>query len=267
MPFKKRFKNAFKCGDSAMTQMFGHEKLIVYQKGMRFALVRSALLAGLPRRIVACDHLERGAESILVNIAHASNLWSPKEKNAYLGHANGSVLECAACLDVFAAKGLLSVEDVYPGKSLLAEIVSMLVTMWKTTTHRVHEDHATYRTKNGKLFNHEDLDVYLASLQLSAWVESMLVEFGCSADLLSKLDKATTAIPLNIAEGTGRFSGTDQAKFFGIAYKATVQSAALVDLACMGTFPEPPSVEEGRTLLRRIAAMLTSLSKVAADGI
>ena len=249
-----------------MAQLFGHEKLIVYQKGMRFAVVRNTLLDGLPRRVAACDHLDRGAESILVNIAHASNLWSPKERIVYLGHANGSALECAACLDVFVAKGLLSAEDACPGKSLLAEIVSILVTMRKTTTNRVREHHATYRTKEGRLFNHEDLDVYQASLQLSAWVESMLAEFSCSADLLSKLDKATTAIPLNIAEGTGRFSGTDQAKFFGIAFKATVQSAALVDLAVASASAQASCVEEGRKLLRRIAAMLTSLSKVAADG-
>ena len=249
-----------------MTQPLGHEKLIVYQKGMRFVVMRSALLDGLPRRVAACDHLDRGAESILVNIAHASSTWSPNERIVYLGHANGSALECAACLDVLAAKNLLAAEDVYPGKSLLAEVVSMLITMRKTAGNRVREDHATYRTKEGRLFNHEDLDVYQASLQLSAWVESMLAEFSCSADLLSKLDKATTAIPLNIAEGTGRFSGTDQAKFFGIAFKATVQSAALVDLAVASASAQASCVEEGRKLLRRIAAMLTSLSKVAADG-
>ena len=259
------FKNGFKCRDAGMAELFGHEKLIVYQKGMRFAIVRSTLLAGLPKRVAACDHLDRGAESILVTIAHASNLWSPKERIVYLGHANGSSLECAACLDVFVAKGLLSAENACPGKHLLAEIVSILVTMRKTTTNRVREEHATYRTKQGRLFSHEDLDVYQASLKLSAWVEMMLAEFTCSSDLLSKLDKATTAIPLNIAEGTGRFSGTDQAKFFGIAYKAAIQSSALVDLAAVSASAYPSRVDEGRGLLRSIAAMLTSLSKVASD--
>ena len=248
-----------------MTQLFGHEKLKVYQKGMDFAKIRRAVLDGLPRRVAACDHLARGAESILVNIAHASNLWSPKERILYLGYANGSALECAACLDVFVAKTLLVADDVFPGKSLLAEIVCILITMRKTTSKRVREEHATYRTKKGRLFSHEDLDVYQASLQLSAWVESMLAEFLCSADLLSKLDKATTAIPLNIAEGTGRFTGTDQAKFFRIAYKATVQSAALVDMATANTSAKPSRVEAGKHLLRLIAAMLTSLSKVATD--
>ena len=56
-----------------MAQLFGHEKLKVYQKGMRFAAIRSTLLDGLSRRVAACDHFDRGAESILVNIAHASS--------------------------------------------------------------------------------------------------------------------------------------------------------------------------------------------------
>ena len=143
-----------------MTHLFGHEKLKVYQKGMDFVSIRSLLLESLSRRAAACDHLERGAESILLNIAHASSSWSPKERIVYLGHANGSALECAACLDVLVAKELLADSDAHPGKSLLAEIVSMLIAMRKTATNRIQEDHAAYRTKKGRLFCHEDLEVY-----------------------------------------------------------------------------------------------------------
>ena len=178
--------------------MFGHEKLKVYQKGLGFAAISSTLLDGLSRRVAACDHLDRAAESILVNIAHASSSWSPKDRIVYLGHANGSALECAGCLDVFVARSLLAPDDVGPGKALLAEIVSILITMWRATSNRVREDHAEYRTKKGNLFSHEDLDVYKAGLQLVTWLESMTTELVCSADLLSKLDKATTAIVLNI---------------------------------------------------------------------
>ena len=146
-------KGALKCwkqGIMTMTQPFGHEKLIVYQKGMRFVALRSALLDGLARRVAACDHLDRGAESILVNIAHASNTWAPKERIVHLGHANGSALECAACLDVLVAKALLAPDGICPGKSLLAEIVSILITMRRTAANRVGEDHARYRTKRGR---------------------------------------------------------------------------------------------------------------------
>ena len=174
-----------------MAQLFGHEKLKVYQKGLVFAALRSTLLDGLSRRVAACDLLDRAAESILVNIAHASSSWSPKDRIVYLGHANGSALECAGCLDVFVAKSLLAPDDVGPGKAILAEIVSILITMRKTTGNRVREDHADYCTKKGNLFSHEDL---------------------ATANGLSDVSR----------------------------------------------------VDQGRELLRRIAAMLTSLSKVAA---
>jgi four helix bundle protein len=249
-----------------MAQPFGHEKLNVYQKAMSFASSRSELLERFPRRVAACDHLDRAAESILVNIAHASSSWSPKERIVYLGHANGSALECAACLDVFVVKKLLASHDVDAGKNLLAEIVSMLIAMRKTTATSVCEDRALYRTVKGSLFSHEDLDVYQTALRLTGWVESLFTALSCSADLFSKLDTSTTAIVLNLAEGNGRFSGADQAKFLGIAFRATVQSAALVDLATAKGSAEPSQVEDGREMLRCIAAMLTSLSKVASHG-
>ncbi len=250
-----------------MPYAFGHEKLIVYHKGMDFVKMLAELLNQIPRRVAACDHLERGAESILINITHASNSWSPKERVVYLGYANGSALECAACLDIFVAKNLLSASDASPAKHQLAEIVNILITMQKTATNRVREDDAAYGTEKDRLFSHENLAVYQISLQLSAWLESMLKEFACSTDLLSKLDKATTAIPLNIAEGAGRFSGTDQAKFYRIAHKATIQSAALVDLAVANAQANSSQIEKGRNQLRRIAAMLSSLSKAVTKKI
>ncbi len=176
-----------------MTEPFGHEKLMVYQKGMRFVALRSALLEQLARRVAACDHLERGSESILVNIAHASNAWSPKERIVYLGNANGSALECAACLDVMVAKTLRMPEEIHSGKRLLAEIVSILITMRKTAANRIREDHARYCTKRGNLFDHEDLDVYQVALKLIAWLDPVLKKFSCSANLCSKLDKSTTS--------------------------------------------------------------------------
>jgi len=245
-----------------MAHGFGYEKLIVYRKGMEFSAYRSKLLADLTRRVAACGHLDRGAESILVNIAHASSAWSSKERIVYLGYANGSALECAACLDVLVAKNILASRDVYASKSLLSEIVSILIAQRRTAASRVCDDRALYRTKEGRFFSHEDLDVYQAALHLTGWVEESFAEFSCSGDLLCKLDVSTTAIVLNLAEGNGRFSGTDQAKFLGIAYKAAIQSAALVDLATGAKSENPDSIEKGRELLRNIAAMLTSLSRV-----
>jgi four helix bundle protein len=249
-----------------MAELFGHEKLNVYRKAMQFATSRNDLLERLHRRVAACDHFNRSAESIPINIAHASSTWSPKERVVYLGHASGSALECAACLDIFVAKGLSGKHDIHSGKCLLAEIVSMLIAMWKTTADRVCEDHAMYRTERDSLFSHEDLDVYQAALRLTGWTESLRSVLSCSADLFSKLDTSTTSIVLNLAEGNGRFSGTDHAKFLGIAYKATVQSAALVDLATVKSPASLSQIEAGRNMLRSIATMLTALSKAVVSS-
>jgi hypothetical protein len=66
--------------------------------------------------------------------------------------------------------------------------------------------------------------------------------------------------------GNGRFTGADQAKFYETAYGASIQSAALVDLATANGAADVSHVQQGRELLRRIAAMITALSKVACNG-
>jgi len=245
-----------------MAEMFGHEKLKAYEKSLGFVGLRSELLARIDHRVAACDHLDRGAESILLNIAHASSSWSPKDRIVYLGDANGSALECAACLDVFVARMRLSPSDVRPGKSLLREIVSMLIAMKTTAANRVREEHSSeYTTAGDRFFSHENLEVYQAALRFVGWVESRSPKLSCSTDVLAKLDKSSTAIILNIAEGNGRFSGADHVKFLRIAYKATIQSASLVDVAIAGRSFAGDHMQEGLEMLRQIAAMLTSLAK------
>jgi four helix bundle protein len=247
-----------------MAEVFGHEKLKVYQKAKNFVSVRKQLLDNISRRVSACDHLSRGAESILLNIAHASSSWSPKDRIVYIGHANGSALECAACLDVFVAKRLLTPSDIYVGKRQLSEIVSMFIAMKEKTSDRVREDHIAYLIpREDRFFSHENLDVYQLALRFTEWMESVCMDFSCSADLRSKLGKSSTSIVLNIAEGNGRFSEADQAKFLGVAYRSAVQSSSLMDLATSEVPFAPDRTEEGQKMLRRIAAMLTSLSKAS----
>ena len=250
-----------------MAEMFGHEKLTVYKKSLGFVGMRSELLARINRRVAACDHLDRGAESILLNIAHASSSWSPKDRIVYLGHANGSSLECAACLDVLVARMRLTANDVRPGKSQLREIVSMLIAMKTTAANRVREAHSDeYTTEGERFFSHEDLEVYQTALRFAGWIEDRSTDLACSTDLLSKLDKSSTAIILNIAEGNGRFSGEDHVKFLRIAYKATIQSASLVDVGVADSSSTADRMPEGLEMLRQIAAMLTALSKVVSKN-
>lgn len=242
--------------------MFSYEKLRVYGVAKDFNRWRGDVLAKPIRSVAAINHLERASESIALNIAHASNAWGQKERINYIGHANGSALECAAALDVLTVKALLNFDVAHSGKQTLSSIVGMLLTWKSSTQDRVFEDKAEYRVRRDEyLFNHERLEVYKLALQLTTWIDQLVGIADCSDDLIRKVDKSTTSIVLNIAEGNGRFSARDQLKFINTAYKATTQSSALLDLALVNNIEDKNLCGEGQSKLNQIARMLTGWAK------
>ena len=64
-------------------------------------------------------------------------------------------------------------------------------------------------------FDHERLDVYRLSIDFIAWVGVLIEERERSAkpSALKHLDEARTSIALNIAEGNGKRSAVDRARF------------------------------------------------------
>lgn len=245
-----------------MDELFGHENLRVFKASVEFVAIGDSLLELVERDVAACDHLSRAMEGIPLHIAHANSSWSMKERSTYLGHANGSVLECAACLDVLMSKQMLQRNQIEPGKSLLSSICGMLIAMEKAVTDRVCEaDDSQYVTKRDAFFSHERLDVYQVALEFVHWVDGVCRSIEGRRDLANRLDEASTGIVLNIAEGNGRFSPADHARFLGIAHSATVKSAATVDLLIARKLLSSCDVGDGRRLLVRINAMLTAMSK------
>jgi hypothetical protein len=66
-------------------------------------------------------------------------------------------------------------------------------------------------------FDHEKLDVYREAINFCAWVGKFLAAISVKAAAKDQLDRASTSISLNIAEGSGKFSRSDRARFFEIA--------------------------------------------------
>jgi four helix bundle protein len=116
-----------------------------------------------------------------------------------------------------------------------------------------------------RLFDHEKLEVYQASVAFIAWLEPLLRELPKSLSVTDQLDRASTSIPLNIAEGNGKFTSADRCRFFDIARGSTLESAAALDvLVAKGRY----SVEEvlpGKDRLRSIVSMLVGLIKANSD--
>jgi hypothetical protein len=60
--------------------------------------------------------------------------------------SRGSGLECAACLDLLFIRHLLNEEELNEGKSLLKDIVSLLVGLIRSNSvERLHEGPVPYR--------------------------------------------------------------------------------------------------------------------------
>lgn len=256
---------------------FSHENLKVYQRTLPFNSKVCAWIGQWDSKHAVCDQLSRAAGSMLENIAMASAAFSAMKPRS-LDYAIGSSLECAACLDLARIKRLLDADATYAEKEELSQILRMLVGLrrsWAKTTQVVREGHTEYKVGSGGdkardkvcgekvLFHHETLDVYRVALATA--------EAFCSSDavcLLSnpafrRLDELVTSMVLNIAEGNGRFSDADQARFLRTSHESAIKFAARLDLCeTQGLLPQN-EVGEWKLLLERVSAMtLTMISNV-----
>src|SRR3954454_8505247 len=75
-------------------------------------------------------------------------------------------------------------------------------------------------------FDHEKLDVYRESINFCGWVGEFLTAISAKAAAKDQLDRASTSIPLNIAEGNRKFSSKDRARFFEMARGSALECAA-----------------------------------------
>ena len=127
-----------------MKPRFDHEKLTVYQASLEFVTWATDLLAKLESKAAVKDQLDRASTSVPLNIAEGNGKFAIRDRCRFLDFARGSALECAACLDVLAAKHLADHSAVIPGKQQLFEIVSMLVGLIRSLSSRIAEEPQAY---------------------------------------------------------------------------------------------------------------------------
>jgi four helix bundle protein len=75
------------------------------------------------------------------------------------------------------------------------------------------------------------------------------------------LDRASTSIPLNIAEGDGKYALTDRCRFFDIAHGSALECAAGLDVLVAKGKLKPEQISPGKQSLQRIVSMLMGLIK------
>ncbi len=113
----------------------------------------------------------------------------------------------------------------------------------------------------GPLFDHEKLEVYRESIAFVAWLSVLLEETVRIGDVRDQLDRASTSIPLNIAEGNGKYNLKDRCRFFDIAHGSALECAAGLDTLVAKAKATAEQIRPGKERLQRIVRMLMGLIK------
>jgi four helix bundle protein len=110
-------------------------------------------------------------------------------------------------------------------------------------------------------FDHERLEVYREAIAFVAWLTDILEETVRAGDVKDHLDRASTSIPLNIAEGNGKYSPKDRCRYFDTAHGSALECAAGLDILVAKRKLTPERIRPGKEMLQRIVRMLMGLIK------
>ncbi len=110
-------------------------------------------------------------------------------------------------------------------------------------------------------FDHERLEVYQTALRFIEWRNGILGRFSPSHYLVDQLDRASTSITFNIAEGAGEWARGDRTRFYRMARRSATECAAVLDVVEARRFEPAEKMVEGKALIHRVIAMLTVLAR------
>ncbi len=80
-------------------------------------------------------------------------------------------------------------------------------------------------------------------------------------NLRDQLERASLSIVLNIAEGAGRKSAADRARFFTIATGSLLESGAMLEVLLRRRISDPTRCRNGRFYLIHLSRMLSGLAR------
>jgi four helix bundle protein len=109
-------------------------------------------------------------------------------------------------------------------------------------------------------FDHEKLKVYQSAIRFVTWSTDLLAEISAKAAAKDQLDRASTSVPLNIAEGNGKFAIRDRCRFLDIARGSALESAACLDVLVAKRLVEESTIRPGKEQLLEVVSMLIGLT-------
>lgn len=114
-------------------------------------------------------------------------------------------------------------------------------------------------------FDHEKLTVYQSSVAFVAWASDLLEVVPRRLAVYGQIDRASTSIPLNIAEGNGKHTSADRCRYFDIARGSALECAACLDVLVARRIVDPERASDGKQLLVEIVRMMVGLIRANSE--
>lgn len=108
-------------------------------------------------------------------------------------------------------------------------------------------------------FDHEKLRAYQEALRFVAWVAPIVEELPAKLSAKDQLDRASTSIVLNTAEGNGKRSHPDRCRYFDIARGSALECAACLDVLVARGKLTPETTTVGKDILVGVVSLLAGL--------
>ena len=114
-------------------------------------------------------------------------------------------------------------------------------------------------------FDHEKLNVYQKAIQFVGWSSNLLENVPKSSAVHNQLERASTSIALNIAEGNGKHTSADRCRYFDIARGSALECAACLDVIVAKGFTHQKLTETGKAMLLEIVSMIVGLIRANSE--
>jgi four helix bundle protein len=108
-------------------------------------------------------------------------------------------------------------------------------------------------------FDHEKLIAYQRSIQFVAWSSQLLEKLPAKLAVCDQLDRASTSVPLNIAEGNAKHTAPDRCRYFDTARGSALECAACLDVLVAKRKCTAEEVQAGKEMLLEVVALLIGL--------
>lgn len=110
-------------------------------------------------------------------------------------------------------------------------------------------------------FEHEKFEVYRNANAFVAWLSLVFEEMVLIGDVREQLERASTSIALNIAEGNAKYSTKDRCRFFDMAHGSALECAVGIDILVAKRKLWSDRIRPGKETLQQIVRMTVGLIK------